>query len=175
MAQESTDSLMQYAKDLAKAEKELEIERWVIISIKMRLEDGSLKNLHQYDIPHRMLNRWQWVIDWRQAKLKCSYPRNSIQAYHSYYDKQTGLNTGFGSLLSRLSSAKAQVTKMERIVNRYIEYNTANNLFFSLENDEQLVKASQKLEQKRKNVETMYDALRKEALLHQEKNSSARE
>jgi hypothetical protein len=60
---------------------------------------------------------------------------------------------------------------MERIINQYIEYNIANNLFFSPESDKQLLKANQKLEQKRKNVETMYDALRKEVASHHKKNT----
>lgn len=36
MAQERIDDWWEYAKDLAKAERELQIERWVYISIKYK-------------------------------------------------------------------------------------------------------------------------------------------
>lgn len=40
MAQERIDDWWEYAKDLAKAERELQIERWVYISIKYKDEAG---------------------------------------------------------------------------------------------------------------------------------------
>lgn len=41
MAQERIDDWWEYAKDLAKAERELQIERWVYISIKYKDEAGE--------------------------------------------------------------------------------------------------------------------------------------
>ena len=53
------------------------------------------------------------------------------------------------SCLSKLISSKAQVTKAERKMNEYIEYNRQHNLFFDEEADEDLVKFKDKLERKK--------------------------
>jgi len=59
---------MQYAKDLAKAERELKIEQWVSISLERKIPNGYNEKLYRYDIPRHMLDKWRWVIHWRQAK-----------------------------------------------------------------------------------------------------------
>jgi hypothetical protein len=101
-----------YAKDVAQAERELKIEQWVGISFEViRHGDGSHQVLHHIDIPRRMLERWQWVIEWRTAKLKCQYPRDIVRACISFYDKRTGLDTSMNSLLNRMTAAKAQKRK----------------------------------------------------------------
>lgn len=51
--------------------------------------------------------------------------------------------------LSKLISAKAQITKAERKMNEYIEHNHQNNLFFDENTDEELVKFKAKLERKK--------------------------
>ena len=48
MAQERIDDWWEYAKDLAKAERELQIERWVYISIKYKDEAGRKCRLHLF-------------------------------------------------------------------------------------------------------------------------------
>ena len=53
------------------------------------------------------------------------------------------------SCLFKLISAKAQVTKAERMMNKYIEYNRQNNLFFDKDTDDELVKFKVKLERKK--------------------------
>ena len=131
MAQEKIDDWMQDAKDLAKAERELKIEHWVYITFEVRDEDRNREILHIIDIPRAMLDRWRWVIEWRRAKLVCKYPRKKIWVYHCAYDKRTGLQTGFDFLLGKVASAKAQITKVERAIAKYIDYMTHNDLFFS--------------------------------------------
>jgi len=153
---------MQYAKDLAKAEKELKIEQWVSISIERTIPNDYREKLYKYDIPRHMLDKWRWVIHWRQAKLQCQYPRCCILIYHYFYDKRTGLETGFGSLLSKLSAAKAQITKIERAIDNYIEFQTQGNMFFDAETDEMLLKAKKKLEQKKNNYNVLYATLEEE-------------
>jgi hypothetical protein len=152
----------QYAKDMAKAERELKIEPWVEISLQRRLPDRTNERLHRYDLPREMLERWRWVINWRMAQLQCKYPRSNITAYHHYYDKRTGLETGYGSLLSKISAAKAQITKVERAIAAYIEFQSANNLFFDPETDEMLLKANKKLKQKKRNYENRLALLEQE-------------
>lgn len=48
MAQERIDDWWEYAKDLAKAERELQIERWVYISIEYKDEAGTSVRLHLF-------------------------------------------------------------------------------------------------------------------------------
>lgn len=48
----------EYAKSVAKAEKELGIKPYVIISI-CKKEDGKEIVLHRYDIPRNSVERWQ--------------------------------------------------------------------------------------------------------------------
>lgn len=114
MAQEKMDSWWEYARELAKAERELKIEKWVYISIEYKEENGERVVLYHYDLPRELHERYRWVIRWREAKLLCQYPKKNIHTYYSYYDKRTGLNTDFNSLLSKLTSTKAQITIAER-------------------------------------------------------------
>jgi hypothetical protein len=39
--------------------------------------------------------------------------------------------TGLGSLIGQVTAAKAQITKVERAIVQYMEYETQNNLFFN--------------------------------------------
>ena len=158
---------MQYAKDRAKADKELNIEQWVSISIERTIPNDYREKLYKYDIQRHMLDKWRWVIHWRQSKLQCQYPRSCIQVYHHFYDKRTRLEMGFGSLLSKLSSAKTQIIKVERTIDKYIELQTQNNMFFDVETDEMLLKAKKKLEQKKLNYNAMYATLEQEVEQHQ--------
>ncbi len=162
------ENWMQYAKDLAKAERDLKIEHWVYITIEARYPDRSREVLHVFDIPRNMLDRWKWLIEWRKAKLVCKYPRKKIDQYHCYYDKRTGLQTGMNQLLRSVICAKAQITKVDRKIEKYIAYQKANNLFFDPATDEQLQKAYSKLETKRNNYQTLYDMAEKEAKRLQE-------
>jgi hypothetical protein len=168
MAQEKIDDLMQYAKDIAKAEKELKIEHWVYITFEIRHTDGHREVLHKIDLPRNLLDRWRWLIEWRRAKLVCKYPRRKIEVYHCYYDKHTGLQTGFNFLLSKVASAKAQITRVERIIAQYIKEEAQNNLFFNPDTDDQLLKAYAKLEQKKKNYSEAYAILQAEVENHKQ-------
>lgn len=162
MAQEVMDDWMQYAKDLAKAERELKIEHWVYITFEVRDENRNREILHKIDLPRDMVDRWLWLIEWRRAKLVCKYPRQKITIYHCAYDKRTGLQTGFNFLLSKVASAKAQITKVERVIAQYIKNETQNNLFFDADTDEQLLKAKAKLEKKKSNYNEAYAVLQAE-------------
>lgn len=151
--QESMGDWFQMAKDYAKAEKELKIERWVYISIEYK--DGEKLEpvrLFSYNLPREVYERRRWVIRWRLSKLQCQYPKQYVECFHSYYDRRSGESLGFESCLSKLISAKAQVTKSERAMLDYIERNRQHNLFFDEATDEALVKFRYKLERKKANV-----------------------
>ena len=138
----------QYAKDRAKAEKDLKIERWVYISIEYKEMLESVR-LFSYNLPREVYERRTWVIRWRQSKLQCQHPKQNVVCYFSYYDRRSGESLEFNSFLSSLISSKAQVTKAERKMREYIEYNRQNNMFFEESTDEELVKFRNKLERKK--------------------------
>lgn len=145
MAQEKIGDWWEYAKELAKAERDLQIEHWVRISIEYKDEAGNPVRLHSYDLPRGLYEHYRWVIRWREAKLQCLYPRKYISTYYSFYDKRTGLRTDFNSCLMKLAAAKAQITIAQRKEAEYIEYQRLNNLFFDEQTDEQLLIFRQKL------------------------------
>lgn len=151
MAQESMNDYFQYAKDRAKAEKDLKIERWVYISIEYKEMLESVR-LFTYNLPREVYERRTWVIRWRLSKLQCQHPKQNVVCYFSYYDRRSGESLEFSSFLSSLISSKAQVTKAERKMREYIEYNRQNNMFFDEDTDEELIKFKAKLEQKKTNV-----------------------
>lgn len=129
MAQERMDDWMEYARELARAERELRVERWVFISIECKDDAGNPVRLHSYDLPRELHERYRWVVRWREARLQCLYPKRQINTYYSYYDRRTGLRTDFNSALSRLSATKAQISIAERKEREYIQYQRTNNLF----------------------------------------------
>lgn len=161
MAQKQIYDWMQEAKDLARAERELQINHWVYITFEHREDDRCRVVLHKIDIPRRMLDRWRWLIKWRRAALVCHYPRKRVQVFYCYYDKHTGLQTGFDHLISRVAAAKAQITKTERRITEYVHDMTHNDLFFDPATDEQLRCANEKLAQKRANYADLYALLQK--------------
>ena len=107
--------------EYARAERELKIKKWVYISIEYRARTHDRIVLHTYELPHDLYERYSWVIRWRVARLQCLHPKEEIHPYFSYYNKRTGLSTGFDSALSKLSAAKAQITIAERKEKEYIK------------------------------------------------------
>ena len=142
------DDLFQMAKDLAKAERELKIEQWVEVTIYYGYAEKQV-SLYHYNLPREMYLRYQWVIRWRMAKLQCKYHKQIVSTSLYFYDKRSGESMGLNSCLSKLISAKAQVTKAERMMKNYIEQNRQNNMFFDENTDEELVKFREKLERKK--------------------------
>ena len=166
--QESLSDYYQFAKDLAKAEKELKIENWVQISICYGYGHQSV-TLYTYDLPREVYERRMWVIRWRVARLQCRHPRNDVYTSFYYYDKRSGESLEVSSCLSKLVSAKAQITKAERRMNEYIEHNRQSNMFFDENTDEELVKFREKLE--RKKLECAECEKRLEQLVEKRRNN----
>lgn len=146
--QKSVSDFYQFAKDLAKAEKELKVERWVEVTLYYGYADKQV-SLYHYDLPREMYFRYQWVIRWRMAKFQCQYPKQIIGISLYHYDKRSGESMGLNSCLPKPISVKAQVTKAERMMKNYIEQNRQNNMFFDEYTDEELVKFREKLERKK--------------------------
>lgn len=148
MAQENMGNWMEYAREYAKSQREMGIEKWVCITIEYRTMERERVILFRYDLPRDIYERRQWVVRWRHARLLCQYPKENVQTYFSYYDRRTGLGMDFGSALSRLSAAKAQITIAVQKEQEYVEYQRQNNLFFNENDDEQLAKFRRKLQTK---------------------------
>lgn len=166
--QENMGDWFQTDKDMAKAEKELEIENWVQISICCGHGHQSVI-LYTYNLPREVYERRMWVIRWRVARLQCQYPRNDVYTSFYYYDKRSGDSLEVSSCLSKLISAKAQITKAERRMNEYIEQNRQNNLFFDENTDEELIKFREKLEHKK--IECAECEKRLELLVERRRNN----
>lgn len=148
MAQERMDDWIEYAREQAKAEREHKIEKWVYISIEYRTQACDRIVLHTYDLPRELYERRSWIVRWHVSRLQCLHSKEDIHPYFSYYDKRTGLSTGFDSALSKLSAAKAQISIAERKEKEYTEYQRANNLFFDETTDEQRLRFHEKLRTK---------------------------
>ncbi len=151
MAQERVDDFFQMAKYYAKAEKDLGVQRWVFIGFE-RKDGYNYIRLFSYDLPREVFERRRWVIEWRKARLVCQYPKDNVRYTLHFYDKRFGNNIQLNKDLNRLISAKAQVTKVQRNIDKYVAYNKAHNLFFDESTDVDLLKAREKLEAKIANV-----------------------
>lgn len=130
--QESVSDWMALAKAYDKAEKEQKVIPYVIISL---CNKRTGEELYRYDIPREMLYSKNWVICWREARLICQNPKDGITRCFYFYDKTTGLSFGFGSLISKLTSAKANATIAENKLQEYRE-RQQGNMFFDEETDE---------------------------------------
>ena len=111
------------------------------------LQDHTKTLLHKVEIPRTMYDRWMWLFDWRTAKYKCMWPRKRVVLYHHYYDKKSGLDLGYGTLLSKYISAKGQVTKVKNVITKY-KTDMSKTLFFDESTDETYLKLTEKLKQK---------------------------
>lgn len=152
--QESLSEYYEMAKEIAKTEKELGIERWDQISIERNGDkSGEYIRLYSYDLPRHIAEKYEWVIRWRAAKLQCQYPRYCVRVYHSPYSKVMGENIGMQKDLNKFLAAKAQVTRQERVIRQYIEQKrNEGDMFYNESEDEDLAKAIAKLQTKKEMV-----------------------
>jgi hypothetical protein len=132
-----------------------------VVSIGYRDERMETFTLHSYDLPRELMERYRWVIRWRTARLQCQHPRQSITTWYSYYDKRTGLKTGFDSCLSKLAAAKAQITKARRSREAYIAAQREKYpMFYNPATDPDLQKFDDKLARKEENCRMAEENLR---------------
>lgn len=153
MAQEvgiGADAL-EFAKAIAKAEKELKLEEYVRIVFYRRTESGESIEIFRYEIPKHFIDRWGWVIQWRRAKLICKYPRGRVYDTFSTYYLQDEKDWGFTADLKQLVALKGKITLQERNVAKYLA-SKQGELFFDKENDAMLQKILAKVERAKQNV-----------------------
>lgn len=149
---------LQYAKARAKAERELEIEQWVHISIE-RGTGSQCAVLHTYDMPVSMLARWSWVINWRIAHHVCECPKEPVNSYYGYEYRYKGERVGWQEDIKRLIAAKTLHTKRLRAVEAYIA-SQQGNMFFDPATDEELLKAQAKLKQAEAAIEAAHERMK---------------
>jgi len=152
---ESMSDYYQQAREVAKIERELEVERWVKIRLVLEpdADRGNRQLLYEYDLPRSVADRREWVIRWRTAKLQCQHPHGYICKDSYYYRRIMGRTFGMQDDLDRFISAKAQLTRQQRVVDEYrLEQKQKNDLFYDEAADELLQKAMAKLDAKRLNV-----------------------
>lgn len=171
--QESLQDYFLMAKEIARTEKELSIERWDAVSIcRTGDKEGDSIYLYHYDLPCHIAEKYDWVIRWRAARLQCQYPRYRVTVYHSPYRKVMGLNIGMQKDIDTFVAAKAQFTKQQHAIDDYISYQKANNLFFDEDTDEQLVKAKAKLLKKKEGIEQAEARLMEKVKQYKQKQNS---
>lgn len=145
-------------KELAKAERGLEVQNWVRISL-CRYVDRVRETLFAYDLPVEVYRRREWVICWRAAKYRCLYPKSHIRHEHSYYHKKIGLVGDWDKELKTIVATKAQVTLQERKIKEYL-LGQEDNIFFNEKDDKQLQKVMAKLEVKKQNLQGALDRMK---------------
>lgn len=160
--------LMENVKNLVSKSFIPYLKEWLIFLYRQGYSNQSV-TLYTYDLPREVYERRMWVIRWRVARLQCQYPRNDVYTSFYYYDKRSGESLEVSSCLSKLISAKTQITKAERRMNEYIEHNRQNNLFFDENTDEELIKFREKLE--RKKLECAECEKRLELLVERRRNN----
>lgn len=152
---ESISDYYEQAKAIAKIERELDVEQWVKIQLWYEPDDRPLNKrlLYEYDLPRDLAERRDWVIRWRRAKLQCKNPHGNICENSIYYRKVKGYTFGMQEDLDRFISAKAQLTRQQRVVSEYRhQQKQKNDMFYNEADDELLQKALAKLDIKRQNI-----------------------
>ena len=151
--QETIQDYYEQAREIAKIEKELSIERWVLITIdRSGDKEGEWIHLRHYDLPKHIAEKYDWVIRWRTAKLQCQFPRYQVNRFFSPYRRVMGENIGMQKDLDVFIAAKAKVTRQKRALAEYINYQRANNLFFDEDSDPMVIKIKSKLAAAEENV-----------------------
>ena len=155
MAQESNREYYEMAKEIAKIEKELQMERWVRIGIhieKTRDEHGGTTELvHLYDLPDWVATRRDWVIRWRAAKIQCQNPKRQVTTYRDYYRRIKGEDIGMQKDIDTFIAAKAAVTRQRNNLERYLAQQR-QDLFFDEEADQNLKEIKEKIAEREKDV-----------------------
>lgn len=138
-------SFFKYGSAYDMAMKDLKAEHWVVIALRTKI-NGESKLLYKYDIPVKMRERWDWVIEWRRSKLNCIYPKSGVRAYYSfYYRVENEEMKEYNDCINSLIALKAKITLQENNIKKYLEAHK-NELFFDPENDEQLIRIKKRLD-----------------------------
>ena len=151
----------EFAQACKQAEKDLKIEKYCHIDIERRPDGQEPETLYTYDLPVSMMWEYMWVIEWRTARFICKYPRDHVQKTFAFYDKTSGLDTGYGSTLSKYVAAKALKTKYENALQAYLD-SQKNMLFFDPDNDPVAIKGREKIAKAEERIQELLQTLETE-------------
>ena len=171
--QEPVTDWIQEARDYAKAERALNIEKWVYITIGYHDPVHGTTRLYAFDLPRELYEKYRWVVRCRTARFQCDHPREYVQMWFSYYDKRTGLKFDHNSCLSRLAAAKAQITKAQRCIERHLEHQKQKYpMFYDESTDTELLAYREKLAKKIDNSEKLHESIRQAVIQHRAGNGT---
>lgn len=102
----------------------------------------------EFQMPRPQYNRSGHRIQWIHARFQYFNPRLSYSTELSFYDKKTGLDLLVGNALSKVSTAKAQVTKQQNAIEEYAKRWQPTPLTQTIDADPTYKAALQKLETK---------------------------
>lgn len=156
MAQETGigGQAQEYRAHRDRAEKDLNVVPYCLITIERTRPDGTREVLHRYDMPRSTMWDWQWVYEWRKARYVCKYPRDRVSLFFSFYDKTTGLSYETDSLRSRQVAARALITRYTKALDEYIA-RQRTQLFFDPSSDTFIAKTKAKIDSARKRLEDL--------------------
>lgn len=150
----------EYESIVTKINEELNIRPYCKVAIIRKKPDGGTDILYEYDLPREMVWKYNWVLEWRKARFVCRYPRDHVSMNFHFYDKTSGLELGYQTLLSQKIAAKALMTKYRNVRNRYVE-EKRKELFFDPETDcnlkkidAKILRAEQRIEEISAKIET---------------------
>lgn len=123
---------------------------WSIYWIVHPFKDGKTDHFHGHELkrltyPVRVFNNRMWFIRYMACLLQVRFPKHYIDQHTSclYPDIPDDI-----ILKRRLSAAKAQITKVENVINNYTE--EQNKKLFGLEKEDPIMeKLLLKLEEKK--------------------------
>lgn len=79
MAQENMGDWMEYAREYAKAQREIKIEKWVCITIEYRTKERQRVVLFRYDLPHDIYERANGLSDGAMPDSCANIPKRTFR------------------------------------------------------------------------------------------------
>ena len=138
--------------------KELNIRPYCEVTITRKKPNGEPEVLYVYDLPREMVWEYSWVLEWRKARFVCKYPKDHVSLNFHFYDKTSGLEIGYQTLISKKVAAKALMTKYNNLKTRYIE-EKKKELFFDPETDCILLKIDEKIHRAEQKFQAISDEI----------------
>ncbi|MGD9930171.1 MAG: hypothetical protein AB7U05_09135 [Mangrovibacterium sp.] len=106
-----------------------------------------------FDYPSWIQSKWSWYVDYWYARIKVRFPRHhvSIRVYGYWPEAEADTET---QKKRQLAAAKAQVTKIENLINHRRRELSAQ-LFQDETTDPVMIRATQKLDEKKFKLEQL--------------------
>ena len=154
------DYVQEHGRLIDQTNKDLNIRPYCEVTIARTTPEGGREVLYVYDLPREMVWEYNWVLEWRKARFVCKYPKDHVSLYFHFYDKTSGLEIGYQTLLSRKVSAKALITKYRNAKKLYIA-EKEKELFFDPETDPVLKKADDNIRRAEQRFKEISDEIEK--------------